>query len=119
MTTTAAHADIQPRIVRTLMGAQVLGGVGMAAGMAVGALLAEDISGRRGSPVSSSIGWATTQLGWVSAAIALFIVVLAVTGLRSRKARASADSVWPELDADARADRLAGFRNGVFPGALM
>ena len=59
------------------------------------------------------------QLGWVSAAIALFIVVLAVTGLRSRKARASADSVWPELDADARADRLAGFRNGVFPGALM
>ncbi|GAA3681290.1 MULTISPECIES: hypothetical protein [Yimella] len=48
MTTTAAHADIQPRIVRTLMGAQVLGGVGMAAGMAVGALLAEDISGRRG-----------------------------------------------------------------------
>lgn len=46
MTTTAAHADIQPRIVRTLMGAQVLGGVGMAAGIAVGALLAEDISGK-------------------------------------------------------------------------
>lgn len=46
MTTAAAHADIQPRIVRTLMGAQVLGGVGMAAGIAVGALLAEDISGK-------------------------------------------------------------------------
>ena len=37
---------VQPRIVRALMGAQVLGGIGMAAGIAVGALLAEDLSGR-------------------------------------------------------------------------
>ena len=86
MTTTAAHADIQPRIVRTLMGAQVLGGVGMAAGIAVGARLAEDISGRRGvtGVIGDRMGY--NQLGWFSAVIALFIVALAVTGLRSRKA---------------------------------
>lgn len=35
----------QQRVVRTLMTAQVLGGVGMASGIAVGALLAEDLSG--------------------------------------------------------------------------
>lgn len=43
--TQAERAQIQARTVVTLVGAQVLGGLGMASGIAVGALLAEDLSG--------------------------------------------------------------------------
>ena len=46
MTTTAAPRDgVQRHVVRTLVGTQVLGGVGLSAGVAVGALLAKDVSG--------------------------------------------------------------------------
>ena len=45
MTTAPTHDPIQQRVVRTLAGTQVLGGVGLSAGVAVGALLAEDVSG--------------------------------------------------------------------------
>ena len=46
MTTTVVPRDpVQRHIVRTLVGTQVLGGVGLSAGIAVGALLAEDVSG--------------------------------------------------------------------------
>jgi MFS family permease len=42
------HLDrvtLQRRVIRTLVGSQILSGVGMASGIAVGALLAEDLSG--------------------------------------------------------------------------
>ena len=39
------RATVQRKVVRTLVLSQVLGGVGMASGIAVGALLAEDLSG--------------------------------------------------------------------------
>jgi MFS family permease len=39
------RAALQRKVVRTLVGSQVLSGVGMACGIAVGALLAEDLSG--------------------------------------------------------------------------
>ena len=39
------RASLQRRAIRTLIGSQILGGVGMASGIAVGALLAEDLSG--------------------------------------------------------------------------
>lgn len=46
MTTGPAPTDrVQRHVVRTLVGTQVLGGVGLSAGVAVGALLAEDVSG--------------------------------------------------------------------------
>ena len=45
MTTAPTHDPVQQRVVRTLAGTQVLGGVGLSAGVAVGALLAEDVSG--------------------------------------------------------------------------
>ena len=46
MTTTVVPRDpVQRHVVRTLVGTQVLGGVGLSAGIAVGALLAEDVSG--------------------------------------------------------------------------
>jgi MFS family permease len=46
VTTTAAAPDrVQRHVVRTLVVAQMLGGVGMSAGVAVGALLAEEVSG--------------------------------------------------------------------------
>ncbi|HSF98131.1 MAG TPA: MFS transporter [Ornithinibacter sp.] len=45
MTTQPTHDEVQRRVVRTLAGTQVLGGVGLSAGVAVGALLAEDVSG--------------------------------------------------------------------------
>ncbi|MDV3222907.1 MFS transporter [Intrasporangium sp.] len=48
MTLTQSHIDrasLQRKVIRTLVATQVLGGVGMASGIAVGALLAEEISG--------------------------------------------------------------------------
>ena len=46
MTTTQTAPDrVQRHVVRTLVVAQMLGGVGMSAGVAVGALLAEEVSG--------------------------------------------------------------------------
>jgi len=46
MTTTAPAPDrVQRHVVRTLSASQILGGVGMSAGVAVGALLAEEVSG--------------------------------------------------------------------------
>ena len=46
MTTTKGPTDtVQRHVVRTLVVAQMLGGVGMSAGVAVGALLAEQVSG--------------------------------------------------------------------------
>ena len=45
MTTHAPPDTVQRRTVRTLVGSQVLGGVGLSAGIAVSALLAEDVSG--------------------------------------------------------------------------
>jgi MFS family permease len=42
---TAADRTVQRRTIGTLVGSQVLGGVGMASGIAVGSLLAEDVSG--------------------------------------------------------------------------
>jgi MFS family permease len=45
VTTTAPADDVQRHVVRTLVGSQMLGGVGISAGMAVGALLAEEVSG--------------------------------------------------------------------------
>lgn len=46
MTTTQAPVDaLQRRILGTLVSTQVLGGVGLSAGVAVGALLAEEVSG--------------------------------------------------------------------------
>jgi MFS family permease len=44
-TTQAAPDRVQRHVVRTLVVAQMLGGVGMSAGVAVGALLAEQVSG--------------------------------------------------------------------------
>ena len=44
-TTRAAPDGVQRHVVRTLVVAQMLGGVGMSAGVAVGALLAEQVSG--------------------------------------------------------------------------
>ncbi len=42
---TPDRASLQRRTVTTLVGSQVLGGVGLSAGIAVGALLAEEVSG--------------------------------------------------------------------------
>ena len=39
------HNRVQRHVVSTLVVTQMLGGVGMSAGVAVGALLAEDVSG--------------------------------------------------------------------------
>ena len=45
MTTTAEREQTQRHVVRSLVASQVLGGVGLSAGIAVGALLAEQVSG--------------------------------------------------------------------------
>jgi len=48
------HADIQRRVVRVLAASQVLGGIGAAAGAAVGALLAADLATESLSGLSAS-----------------------------------------------------------------
>ncbi len=45
MTTTAEREQTQRHVVRSLVASQMLGGVGLSAGVAVGALLAEQVSG--------------------------------------------------------------------------
>ena len=56
----ADRATLQHRVVRTLVTSQVLGGVGMAAGIAVGALLAEELSG---SEALAGVGTTAQVLG--------------------------------------------------------
>lgn len=65
MTTTLTTAP-QRRVLATLMGSQVLGGIGLSAGVAVGALLAEDVSG---GPTLAGLGGTFQVLG--SALIAI------------------------------------------------
>ena len=61
MTSPAPVVDgVQRHVVRTLVVAQMLGGVGMSAGVAVGALLAEQVSG---SPRWAGLGGTFQILG--------------------------------------------------------
>jgi MFS family permease len=57
VTTQPTHDEVQRRVVRTLAGTQVLGGVGLSAGVAVGALLA------RGRRPGLALGYALAALG--------------------------------------------------------
>jgi MFS family permease len=70
------HADrtIQTRTVRTLVGTQVLVGVGVTAGAAVGALLAEDVSG---SAEFAGLGGTFQVLGGALVAIPMAHVMAA------------------------------------------
>lgn len=56
----APRADLQRRVIRTLVMSQVLGGVGMASGIAVGALLAEQLTG---SSTYAGLGTTSQVLG--------------------------------------------------------
>ena len=60
MTTAAPHDVVQRHVVRTLVFSQMLGGVGISAGVAVGALLAEQVSG---SPRWAGLGGTFQILG--------------------------------------------------------
>ena len=70
MTTKAAPDAVQRHVVRTLVGTQVLGGVGLSAGIAVGALLAEDVSG---SAQFAGLGGTFQVLGAALIAIPMFV----------------------------------------------
>lgn len=61
-------ARLARRVVRVLVGSQVLGGVGVASGLAVGGLLAEDVSG---SAALSGLAQTATVLGAAVAALPL------------------------------------------------
>jgi len=69
---------LQRRVVRTLVGSQVLGGVGMACGIAVGALLAEDLSG---TEALAGVGTTSQVLGTAL----LTIPVARATAARGRR----------------------------------
>ena len=89
VTTTVVPRDpVQRHIVRTLVGSQVLGGVGLSAGIAVGALLAEDVSG---SAEFAGLGGTFQVLGAALIAIPMSRLMAArgrrpglVLGLRAR-----------------------------------
>lgn len=66
MTADSADATIQRRTVRVLAAAQVLGGVGVGAGVAVGGLVAEDVSG---STALAGLAQTATVLGAAVAAL--------------------------------------------------
>jgi MFS family permease len=72
------RAALQRRVVRTLVGSQVLGGVGMACGIAVGALLAEDLSG---TEALAGVGTTSQVLGTAL----LTIPVARATAARGRR----------------------------------
>ena len=81
MTLTETQVDravLQRRVIRTLVTTQILGGVGMASGIAVGALLAEEISG-----TESLAGVGTTSQVLGSALITIPVArVIARSGRR-------------------------------------
>ena len=72
------RATVQRKVVRTLVLSQVLGGVGMASGIAVGALLAEDLSG-----TEALAGFGTTSQ--VLGTALLTIPVARATAARGRR----------------------------------
>jgi len=73
------RAALQRKVIRTLVATQILGGVGMASGIAVGALLAEQISG---TEALAGVGTTAQVLG--SALITIPVArVIAARGRRS------------------------------------
>ncbi|GAA5029712.1 MFS transporter [Terrabacter aeriphilus] len=72
------RATLQRRVVRTLVGSQVLSGVGLASGIAVGALLAEDLSG---TEALAGVGTTAQVLGTAL----LTIPVARATAARGRR----------------------------------
>lgn len=75
----ANRIEMQRKVVRTLLSTQVLGGVGMASGLAVGALLSKDLGGSE-----ALAGFGTTAQVLGSALIA--IPVARITAGRGRRA---------------------------------
>lgn len=71
---TTAQAALQRRVLGTLVTAQVLGGVGLSAGVAVGSLLAEDVSG---SATYAGLGGTFQVLGAALIAIPMARVMAA------------------------------------------
>ncbi|WP_231372271.1 MFS transporter [Terracoccus sp. 273MFTsu3.1] len=69
---------MQRKVVRTLVGSQILGGVGMACGIAVGALIAEDLSG---TEALAGVGTTAQVLGTAL----LTIPVARATAARGRR----------------------------------
>ena len=69
---------VQGRTVLTLMGSQTLGGIGVAAGIAVGAIVAADVSG---SDALSGLATTTQVLGGALATIP----VAAIMATRGRR----------------------------------
>lgn len=72
--TTTARDPVQRRTLGTLATTQVLGGVGLAAGIAVGSLIAEDITG---SPTYAGLGGTFQVLGSALIAIPVARVMFA------------------------------------------
>ena len=72
------RAALQRKVVRTLVGSQILSGVGMACGIAVGALLAEDLSG------TAALGGVGTTAQVLGTAL-LTIPVARATAARGRR----------------------------------
>lgn len=74
VTTTTPRDPVQRHVVRTLVGSQMLGGVGLSAGIAVGALIAEEVSG---SARWAGLGGTFQILGTALAAIPVVRVTVA------------------------------------------
>jgi hypothetical protein len=100
VTTAPTHDPIQQRVVRTLAGTQVLGGVGLSAGVAVGALLAEDVSG---SAQFAGLGGTFQVLG---------AALIAIPMSRVMAAHAAADRVWCSVTCWPRPARSASSQPG-------
>ncbi len=78
MTLTYRRTASQRRVVTTLVGSQMLGGVGLSAGIAVGALLAEDVSG---SATWAGLGGTVQVLGAALIAVPM-VRLMAARGRR-------------------------------------
>ena len=79
------RADVQRRTVRTLVAAQIVGGVGMGSALTVGGLLAEDLSGSK--------SWSGIAVTAITLGAAVFAIPLSRTATRHGR-RAALTAGW-------------------------
>lgn len=103
-----SHPGLQKRIVTTLALAQILGGIGVAAGAAVGALLAVDLASEKFSGLSSA-----------SSVIGAAIIALPVTRLMSTAGRRPGLVLAYLIGILGALLVITGAATGLFPVALL
>jgi MFS family permease len=102
------HADAQRRVVRVLAAAQIFGGVGVAAGAAVGALLAADLSSDELSGLASA-----------ASVVGAALIAIPVSRVMDRRGRRPGLLLAYAIGLVGALTIVAGASLGWFPLALL